>query len=351
MLPRRPLERCRDYATEFVVEEQICSGSYGTVYRARDKTSGRLVALKALHFTEGYGGFPYFMLREILFLLRLDHPNIIRGLLPAMQPKEEGHGFQFYVVMEFVAWDLSRVLYFHQHQPSQQSSQQSSQPSQQLLSQQLSSQHFSLGMIKSILLQLLAAVQYLHQLNLLHRDLKPSNILLTAEGCLKVADLGSVRDADRKTLTLTADVTTMAYRSPELLLQSPVYTSSVDIWSIGCIFYELLAYRVLFNASNEPRTLVAIIDTKGSPPSDVWDRCFSSLPGLDHPQPLILAALDANPLPKDICEPSLADSPLGSELLEHMLKWDPAARISVESALAHPFFLQDPAPQTALPPL
>ena len=89
------------------------------------------------------------------------------------------------------------------------------------------------------------AIAYLHERGLMHRDIKLENILFDS-GVLKVADLGSIRDAGRTALKLTTAVVTLWYRPPELLLGNTHYTNAIDMWSIGCVIVEMLAMAALF---------------------------------------------------------------------------------------------------------
>lgn len=178
--------------------------------------------MKLLKNTLGRDGFPYYMLREILFLRRLDHPNIVAG--QEVLVDRSGSEYKFFVVMEFISFDL-RDLWSAQVDRS-------AQPA------------WTEAHVKHLTMQLLEAIAYMHQQGLMHRDIKLENLLFDS-GVLKVADLGSIRDAGRTELKLTTAVVTLWYRPPELLLGNTLYTSSIDIWSIGCVIVELLVMRAL----------------------------------------------------------------------------------------------------------
>ena len=105
--------------------------------------------------------------------------------------------------------------------------------------------------------QLLRGLKYIHSANVLHRDLKPSNILLNANGELKICDLGLARVASD---AMTEYVGTRWYRAPELLLNSSTYTTAIDMWSVGCIFLELMTGRPLFPGRDHVHQFCLILE-------------------------------------------------------------------------------------------
>lgn len=331
---RRPLYSCRSII-EFRKLAVINKGTFGTVYKAEEVCTGKRAALKRLHSTwpsnNGYGGFPYYMLRELLYLIRLNHPHIIHG--SAMAVKDLILGSKppkFYIVMEYIEWDLFRLL--------------ETQKDRELDSSE--SLRFTLAQVKSLLQQLLEAIAYMHSMNLLHRDLKCANLLLTHSGSLKVADLGSIRDADRGCINMTNQVITLWYRPPELLCEVTTYSSAVDIWSIGCLFYEFLTYHPLFGGDNEAETLQLIIKTKGAPDPEVWERIYANLERVkDFDNEFgLLSKLEQYPHPRPLAAKVPMLTREGADLFSRMLEWDPAKRISAKEALRHPFFQQKPEP-------
>jgi serine/threonine protein kinase len=305
----------------FQILDTINEGTYGTVYKALDKQRQQVVALKQLKRTTSRSGFPYYMLREILYLVRLRHDHIIRGRdiacrLPTGQAEAE-----FFISMDFVPHDLLSVFKLQLKAPT-------------------TDCRFSVGQAKHCLLQVLEALSYMHSLNLLHRDIKLANLLITDEGVIKVADLGSIRDSGRQSLKLTTQVVTLWYRSPELLLGTPTYTSAIDIWSIGCLFVELFTYSPLFPGASDKDMLGRILRLKGAPPGEVWNDCYQALPGAPHFRPF----LKMYPDPKSLSPRVPGLSPAGLALLERMLDWDPRQRIDAATALRDPFFTEPPLP-------
>jgi len=164
------------------------------------------------------------MLREVLFLRRLNHPNVVSGQQVLSKRLPDGTK-EFYIVMEYISFDM-RDLWLAQKDFT-------------------AVPPWNEGHIKHLTLQMLDAIAYLHERGLMHRDIKLENILFDS-GVLKVADLGSIRDAGRTALKLTTAVVTLWYRPPELLLGNTHYTNAIDMWSIGCVIVEMLAMAALF---------------------------------------------------------------------------------------------------------
>lgn len=127
--------------------------------------------------------------------------------------------------------------------------------------------------IKTLLLQIISATEFLHSHWILHRDLKTSNLLMNNRGEIKIADFGMARYYGDPPPKLTQLVVTLWYRSPELFLGAEKYGPEIDIWSIGCIFGELLTNEPLFQGKNEVDQL-----SKVSPP---WTELFYTITGTD----------------------------------------------------------------------
>lgn len=299
-------------------QEKICEGTYGTVWVAHHRHTKEQVAVKLLKNTLGRDGFPYYMLREILFLRRLDHPNIVAG--QEVLVDRSGSEYKFFVVMEFISFDL-RDLWSAQVDRS-------AQPS------------WSEAHVKHLTMQLLEAIAYMHQQGLMHRDIKLENLLFDS-GVLKVADLGSIRDAGRTELKLTTAVVTLWYRPPELLLGNTLYTSSIDIWSIGCVIVELLVMRALLPGKDVNDMMRWIVATIGKPSEAVWRTHFADLPKSSK----LVAAIDSRLKPRPLEKILGKFSPNCVDLISKMVCYDPDARITAAEALKHPYFQEDPKPE------
>ena len=183
--------------------------------------------------------------------------------------------------------------------------------------------------IKSFLYQLCLGIAYCHQHRVLHRDLKPQNLLINIEGELKLADFGLARAFGIPVRSYTHEVVTLWYRAPDVLMGSRKYSTPVDIWSIGCIFAEMVNGQPLLPGASESDQLAKIFKLLGTPSVASWPG-MSQLPEYKEDFPVY----KAQPW-KQIC-PSLDD--LGLDLLSKMLQFDPAKRVSAEQALAHPYF-------------
>ncbi|CAG0922815.1 unnamed protein product [Notodromas monacha] len=194
-----------------------------------------------------------------------------------------------------------------------------------------------------LMFQIVCGVDFLHCNRILHRDLKPQNILVTTDGVVKIADFGMAR-LYAVGMVLSSVVVTQWYRAPEVLLCSN-YATPVDLWSIGCIFAELVRREPLFNGATDADQLHKIFDIMGSPHQDEWPRGvsvswqqFRGRPGV--PLSSLLPELE----------------PSGQDLLRQMLTFVPEKRISAVRALRHSYFdgrtppLSGPVPATLTSP-
>merc|ERR1719436_1072658 len=133
---------------------------------------------------------------------------------------------------------------------------------------------FSVSEAKCLMLQMLDGVRYVHEHWVLHRDLKPTNVLLNNSGVLKICDFGLARHfGDPLRSNYTQRVQSPWYRAPELLLGQKMYSESVDTWSVGCIFAELILRRPLFEGRVELHQLGLVFELTGVPTEDTWPGC------------------------------------------------------------------------------
>lgn len=186
-------------------------------------------------------------------------------------------------------------------------------------------------------LQLLRGLKYLHSANILHRDLKPGNLLVNANCDLKICDFGLARTSTGKGQFMTEYVVTRWYRAPELLLCCDNYDTSIDVWSVGCIFAELLGRKPIFPGTECLNQLKLIINVLGTMPE-------SHLEFIDNPK--ARKYIKSLPYSAGTTFTHLYPNanPLAIDLLQRMLVFDPSKRISVTEALQHPFMspLYDP---------
>ncbi|KAI0793401.1 Pkinase-domain-containing protein [Abortiporus biennis] len=288
----------------------IEEGSYGVVFRARDKETGDIVALKKLKLDEEKHGFPITALREINSLMVCKHENVV-GIREVVVGDTLT---QVFIVMDFIEHDLKSLLTL--------------MPSPFLQSE-----------IKTLMLQLLSAVAHCHERWILHRDLKTSNLLMNNRGTIKVADFGLARRYGDPVGVggLTQLVVTLWYRAPEILLGATTYSTAVDMWSVGCIFAELILKEPLFQAKGEIELLSMIFKLLGPPNSSTWPE-YSSLP--------LAKTINLPPYhPPQLRQKFPYLTAAGIDLMSKLLTYDPEERISAEDALHHPYFSESPHPK------
>jgi len=189
--------------------------------------------------------------------------------------------------------------------------------------------------IKTLMRQILSAVASMHSHWIVHRDLKTSNLLMTNRGRIKIADFGLARMFGDPLREMTSLVVTLWYRAPELLLGTKIYDTAVDMWSVGCIFAELLLKEPLFPGKNETDQLSRIIRLLGLPTESTW-------PGYTK---FAKAHLKHSVyIQNNIRHHFRHFSKATIDLLKSMLCYDPSKRISAEEALEHPYFHEPPVP-------
>ncbi|KAH0590544.1 hypothetical protein H2248_000689 [Termitomyces sp. 'cryptogamus'] len=289
---------------------QIEEGSYGVVFRARDKQTGDIVALKKLKLDEEKNGFPITALREIFSLMTCRHENVV-GIREVVVGDTLT---QVFVVMDFIEHDLKTLLTL--------------MPSPFLQSE-----------TKTLMLQLLSAVAHCHSNWILHRDLKTSNLLMNNRGTIKVADFGLARRYGDPIGVggMTQLVVTLWYRAPEILLGATTYSTAIDMWSVGCIFAELLLKEPLFQAKGELELISMIFKLLGPPTQDSWPGYFLL--------PLAKTLSLPSPQHHQFRQKFQYMTTAGIDLLMSLLTYDPERRITAEEALQHPYFTESPLPK------
>lgn len=183
-------------------------------------------------------------------------------------------------------------------------------------------------LVKSYLHQLLEAIDYCHLNRILHRDLKPQNLLLDCAGHIKLADFGLARTFNIPLRAYTHEVITLWYRAPEILLGCKLYSTGVDIWSLGCIFAEMMMLRPMFQGDSEIDQLYRIFRQFGTPDETMWKN-INQLPDFKDTFP----KWERQGLPNRIYSDNDA-----IELFQMMTKYDPDQRISAKDAIAHRYF-------------
>lgn len=298
---------------------RISEGTYGVVYRARNRLTGKICALKRIKLDKERDGFPLTSVREINILLSLSHPSIVNVSEVVVGSSLDS----IFMVMEYADHDLKSVMDQRMKQP------------------------FSVAEVKCLMLQLLSGVAYLHANWVIHRDLKTSNILYTNRGELKICDFGLARQYGEPLKPYTHLVVTLWYRAPELLLGARTYSTAVDVWSCGCIMAELLAKSPLFQGKNELGQLDLIFKNLGFPSKESW-------PGVDELPNYKKFKFKASgngllrskfPPPGPVFDGRPTISATGFDLLTGLLDLCPEKRLTAAQALDHPWFREHPLPK------
>lgn len=296
--------------TKYVPIKPIGRGAYGVVCSSINKETNEKVAIKKIHNAFENRVDALRTLRELKLLRHLRHENVI-ALKDVMLPVHPKNFKDVYLVYELMDTDLHQII---------------------KSSQALTNDH-----CQYFLFQLLRGLKYLHSANILHRDLKPGNLLINANCDLKICDFGLARTSSGKGQFMTEYVVTRWYRAPELLLCCDKYGTSIDVWSVGCIFAELLGRKPLFPGTECLNQLKLIINILGS-------QKDADLEFIDNPKAKkFIKSLPYSPgTPLSRLYPTA--HPLAIDLLQKMLVFDPTKRISVTEALQHPYMspLYDP---------
>jgi len=286
-------------------EKKIGEGTFAVVYEGVQLSTGRKVAIKKIKLGDFKDGFDMTAIREIKFLQELKHPNIIE-LIDVFSNKTNLN-----LVLEYLDSDLEMII-------------------------KAKDVVFSVADIKSWMLMTLRGLYHCHRSFVLHRDLKPNNLLISSTGNLKIGDFGLSRDYGEPSETMTSQVVTRWYRAPELLFGAKEYGYSVDMWSVGCIFAELMLRTPYLPGESDMEQLNIIFQALGTPTEETW-------PGMK-----------SLPVPSTYEFPVYPKTPWRNlftaagndalDLLEKMLTYNPVKRISAQDALLHPYFRNKPRP-------
>ncbi|XP_020232066.1 probable serine/threonine-protein kinase At1g54610 [Cajanus cajan] len=290
-------------AEAFKMIDKVGQGTYSNVYKALDRDTGEIVALKKVRFNTSEPESIKFMAREIMILQRLDHPNVVKlkGLATSRMQ------YSIYLVFDFMQTDLARIIAH-------------------------SEERLTEPQVKCYMHQLLSGLQHCHDRGILHRDIKGSNLLIDKNGMLKIADFGLANfygpDCHQP---LTNRVVTLWYRAPELLLGDTNYGVGIDLWSAGCLLAEMFKGVPIMPGRTEVEQIHKIFRLCGTPSEEYW-RKFK---------------LSTTFRPPKSYRPSLVETfrdlpPSSLGLLCTLLALDPVFRGSASKALNNQFFFTSP---------
>ncbi|KAF5734553.1 hypothetical protein HS088_TW15G00045 [Tripterygium wilfordii] len=295
-------------ASRYQVLEVVGKGSYGVVGSAIDTHTGERVAIKKINDVFEHVSDATRILREIKLLRLLRHPDIVE-IKHIMLPPSRREFRDIYVVFELMESDLHQVI---------------------KANDDLTPEHYQF-----FLYQLLRGLKFIHTANVFHRDLKPKNILANADCKLKICDFGLARVSfnDAPSAIFWTDyVATRWYRAPELCGSFfSKYTPAIDIWSIGCIFAEMLTGKPLFPGKNVVHQLDLMTDVLGTPAAESISRIRN-----EKARRYLSSMRKKQPVPFAQKFPNV--DPLALRLLERLLAFDPKDRPTAEEALADPYF-------------
>ncbi|XP_054085367.1 serine/threonine-protein kinase NLK2 isoform X1 [Zeugodacus cucurbitae] len=286
-------------------DRPIGYGAFGVVWAVTDPRDGRRVALKKLPNVFQSLVSSKRVFRELKMLCFFKHENVLSAL-DILQPPHLDFFQEIYVITELLQSDLHKII--------------------------VSPQHLSADHIKVFLYQILRGLKYLHSARILHRDIKPGNLLVNSNCVLKICDFGLARvEEPDQAKHMTQEVVTQYYRAPEILMGARHYSSAVDVWSVGCIFGELLGRRILFQAQNPVQQLELITELLGTPSmEDMRHACDGARSHMLRRAPKLPSFSALYTLSSHATHEAV-------HLLCQMLVFDPDKRITVTDALAHPY--------------
>ncbi|CAB1458108.1 unnamed protein product [Pleuronectes platessa] len=282
----------------YIKLDKLGEGTYATVFKGRSKLTDNLVALKEIRL-EHEEGAPCTAIREVSLLKDLKHANIVT-LHDIIHTDK-----CLTLVFEYLEKDLKQYM-------------------------DDCGSIMSVHNVKIFLFQLLRGLAYCHRRKVLHRDLKPQNLLINEKGELKLADFGLARAKSVPTKTYSNEVVTLWYRPPDVLLGSTEYSTPIDMWGVGCIFYEMITGRPLFPGSTVEDELHLIFRILGTPTEETW-------PGITTSE-----EFKTYKFPQYRPEPLVNHAPRidndGHDLLSMLLQFEAKKRVSAEDALKHSYF-------------
>ncbi|XP_077100407.1 serine/threonine-protein kinase MAK isoform X3 [Siphateles boraxobius] len=278
--------------------KQLGDGTYGSVLMGKSNESGELVAIKRMK-RKFYSWEECMNLREVKSLKKLNHANVVK-LKEVI--RENDH---LYFVFEYMKENLYQLMKDRENKM------------------------FTENELRNIMFQVLSGLAFVHKHGFFHRDMKPENLLCMGPELVKIADFGLAREI-RSRPPYTDYVSTRWYRAPEVLLRSPVYSSPIDIWAVGCIMAELYTLRPLFPGNSEVDEIFKICQVLGTVKKSDWPEGYQLAAAMNFRFPQCV------PTPLKTLIPNATNEAL--DLMRDFLHWDPKKRPSAAKALRYPYF-------------
>lgn len=299
-------------------KEKIGSGSYGNVY-----LTSHDYAIKLQNSTEGYTPD---MLWEGSLLTYFDHPYIIKPLGIFTNPNDirkiKNISYNYRSSMGIVMPKMKMNL------------------REYILSEKYNDNKLPVEIIQTYALQIAQAMLYYMNQNIYHGDLKPLNILIDEDNNTKIIDFGSGSTyCHRQDIPRSKYFTSLWYRAPEIIFNNPLINEKVDIWSYGCILYEMFTGNPLFPADSDDDLKYKMFHLLGIPSMEEWPsvhklRSFKAFINNRFP------TFDKNRLIEKLENEDFPDDMI--DLLSQIFVFDPYKRIDIEYIISHPFFAGNP---------
>ena len=290
---------------EFPKNNVLGMGAFGKVKLAIVKKTGEKVAIKKVFQDRRYKN------RELPIMQELHHPNIVELKSYYCTKAEKCSDDEFYLncIMEYVPQTLSDLISQNRHNHTK----------------------FDNIILKIFSYQMLKCIGYLHSLGICHRDIKPQNILIDpADNSLKLCDFGCAKHLV-STETNIAYICSRFYRPPELVVGATIYTTQVDVWSMGCVIAELVLNKPIFAGKSATDQFLQIMKILGTPTREQIKVMNDKFKGVSK-----LPKIEAKPW-KEVFK-GKTDDELFIDLVSNLLVYEPLKRLSPYQALCHPYF-------------